>query len=46
MEYFGSPTNWWQGYSSPKGVTARYSVPLPQPVIRLYTQGPPFRSII
>ena len=33
--YFGSPTNWWQGKSSPQGVTAMYSVPLPQPVTRL-----------
>ena len=33
--YLVSPTNWWQGYSSPQGVTAIYSVPEPQPVMRL-----------
>ena len=42
--YFGSPTNWWQGKSSPQGVTAMYSVPEPQPEMRLYTQGPPVKS--
>lgn len=31
---------------APKGVTAIYSVPLPQPVTRLYTQGPPVKSIM
>ena len=25
------PTNWWHGYRSPQGVTARYSVPEPHP---------------
>ena len=33
--YAGSPTNWWQGYRSPQGVTAMYSVPEPQPEMRL-----------
>ena len=32
---FSSPTNWWQGYKSPQGVTAIYSVPEPQPEMRL-----------
>ena len=33
-----------QGNSSPQGVTARYSVPEPQPDMRLCRQGPPERS--
>ena len=33
--YCSSPTNWWQGYRSPQGVTAMYSVPEPQPEMRL-----------
>ena len=39
IKNFLSPTNWWQGYISPSGVTARYSHPAPQPdILLLHTE--------
>lgn len=40
------PDKLMAGYRSPHGVTAMYSVPEPQPDMRLYMHGPPARSII